>query len=126
MNDQISRQKLIEKISKLPILITEDDDFVDLDAVLYAINSQPPADQWIPCSSGTLPKHCQQVFITTELFPNVRFTSKATYYTQMGAVDHYEWDGEGFYNHDSEYGYSRREDVVAWMPAEPYKGLEYK
>ena len=51
MNDQISRQKLIEKISKLPILITKDDDFVDLDAVLYAINSQPPADQWIPCKT---------------------------------------------------------------------------
>ncbi len=79
---------------------------------------------WIPCGSGRVPKHCQQVFITTELFPNVRFTSKATYYTQMGAVDHYEWDGEGFYDHDSEYGYSRREDVIAWMPAEPYKGVE--
>lgn len=134
MNDQISRQKLIEDISKLPILITEDDDFVFLDAVLYVINSQPPADsgtdicvgtnQWIPCSSGRLPKHKQQAFITVKLTESRRYVTTANYYTETGIVDECEWADEGFYTYDSEYGYYRHENVIAWMPAEPYKGVE--
>ena len=85
---------------------------------------QPPADQWIPCSSGILPKHKQNVFITIELLKDRRYCTTVTYYTEMGIVDEYEWTGEGFYSYDSEYGYGKYEKVIAWMPAEPYMGAE--
>ena len=40
----ISRQKLIEDVSKLPVKPCEDGNFVGLGAVLQLIESQPPAD----------------------------------------------------------------------------------
>ena len=92
--------------------------------VVKIIDRKPPADQWIPCSSGILPKHKQNVFITIELLKGIRYCTTVTYYTEMGIVDEYEWTGEGFYSYDSEYGYGKYEKVIAWMPAEPYMGAE--
>ena len=84
---------------------------------------EPPADQWSPCSSGRLPKHKQQAFITVKLTESRRYVTTANYYTETGIVDECEWADEGFYTYDSEYGYYRHEDVIAWMPLpEPYKG----
>lgn len=85
------------------------------------IDGKPPAELWIPCSSGRMPEHEQHVFITLELIKVRRYTTAATYYTKTGVVDDYEWTGEGFYSYDSEYGYGKHENVIAWMPAEPYQ-----
>ena len=93
-----------------------------LKQIREVIESQPSADQWIPCSSGRLPKHKQQAFITVKLTESRRYVTTANYYTETGIVDECEWDGEGFYSYDSEYGYGRYENVIAWMPAEPYEG----
>lgn len=122
MNDQISRQLLIEQLGELDHWTQFAEHWFRCDAVYSLIRRQPPADQWIPCSSGILPKHKQNVFITIELIEGRRYCTTVTYYTEMGIVDEYEWTGEGFYSYDSEYGYGKYEKVIAWMPAEPYKG----
>ena len=131
----INRQKLIEE------LLDEHCGYGDSNCERCAFDclirnvvealSQPPADvpdtnvgEWIPCSSGILPKHKQNVFITLELLKGRRYCTTVTYYTEMGIVDEYEWTGEGFYSYDSEYGYGKYEKVIAWMPAEPYMGVE--
>lgn len=85
------------------------------------IDGKPPAELWTPCSSGRMPEHKQSVFITLELIKGRRYATSATYYTKTGVVDDYEWTGEGFYSYDSEYGYGKYDDVIAWMPAEPYQ-----
>lgn len=81
-------------------------------------------DGWIPCSSGTLPAHGRTVPVTNEVSQGKRYMTTATYYTKKGVVDDYEWTGEGFYQYDSEYGYGRLHNVVAWLNVEPYKGVE--
>lgn len=124
MSDMISRQKLIEVVSKLPVKPCEDGNFVGLGAVLQLTESQPPADQWIPCSEGTLPANGRTVPVTNEVSQGKRYMTTATYYTKKGVVDDYEWTGEGFYQYDSEYGYGRLHNVVAWLNVEPYKGVE--
>ena len=68
-----------------------------------AINSQPPADlPWIPVSSGILPETGQQIFATCE---------------QEGETDVMEI----YYNSELLVPPWR---MTAWMPAEPYKGVE--
>ena len=79
-------------------------------------------DGWIPCSSGRMPEHKQQAYITVKIAENRRYATKANYYTETGVVYEDEWTGKGFYSYDSEYGWGRHDDVIAWMPAEPYKG----
>ena len=123
MNDQISRQKLIEKISKLPILITEDDDFVDLDAVLYAINSQPPADQWIPVTYHEATEEEKEAYGEFPYMLDCKLPDdgeEILVCTKSGCV----WT-DTFFNDDGCYldgGYDFTE-IAAWMPLpEPYKG----
>lgn len=81
-------------------------------------------DGWIPCSEGTLPANGRTVPVTNEVSQGKRYMTTATYYTKKGVVDDYEWTGEGFYQYDSEYGYGRLHNVVAWLNVEPYKGVE--
>lgn len=83
-----------------------------------------PADQWISYSEGTLPANGRTVPVTNEVSQGKRYMTTATYYTKKGVVDDYEWTGEGFYQYDSEYGYGRLHNVVAWLNVEPYKGVE--
>lgn len=128
----INRQKLIEDIENVsldvelwtsmkPHEIVQATAQAYMDFVMETINSQPPADQWIPCSSGTLPAHGRTVPVTNEVSQGKRYMTTATYYTKKGVVDDYEWTGEGFYQYDSEYGYGRLHNVVAWLNVEPYK-----
>lgn len=119
MNDQISRQRLIEAITAGKY--TTGNIFKDMELQQF-IKSQPPADRWIPCSSGRIPKHEQKVFITVQLTKEKRYATDATYFTETGIVYKDEWADEGFYTYDSEYGWGRYENVIAWMPAEPFKG----
>ena len=71
--------------------------------------SQPPADQWIPCSSGRLPKEKEIVHVT---ILNEDSGERRTADTK--------YDGRDYV---IRLDYSER--IVAWMPAnlpEPYKG----
>ncbi len=82
---------------------------------------EPPADQWISCSSGVMPNNSQRVVTTHLLMRKNPYLSTAVYFKTQGQLDDHEWQGEGFYQY-SNGGYSLRDDVIAWMPAEPYKG----
>lgn len=125
MSELISRQKLIEglmecsmvgigkrnpKGSKEEMLY---EDYIKLDTVLELIESQPPADPWIPCSER-LPNQEEYLkddgrFIVTD--GNRRY---------QGMFDIYD----GKFKHDR-FDCILEEDkcVIAWMPLpEPYKG----
>lgn len=97
-----------------------------LKQIREVIESQPSADQWIPCSSGRLPENGRTVPITTEYISGCRHITSASYHTKKGILDDYEWTGEGFYQYDSEYGYGRLDGVVAWLNVEPYKGDKHE
>lgn len=116
MNDQISRQKLIMAIANWQNTLmpgwssANDTDTViynTLEEVVGLIESQPPADQWIPCSER-LPKFLQPCFITVQ-YGGLVTTFRAVYWES-----HWSTENENFH----------LENVIAWMPAEPYKGVE--
>lgn len=79
------------------------------DHVIEVINSQPPADvpdtnvrEWIPCSSGELPKQGEHVIGTFENDKGVRAVAEMTYFPDVLEPP---WP------------------MIAWMPLpEPYKG----
>ena len=128
MDGMINRQKLIEAVEKSTMIDVFDpyrggfDDCIKLETVVELINSQPPADQWIPCSER-LPNDEQKTFITAQLQGGDKFTSHATYHAEKPVYwPSSNWVGAGFYSYDSEYGECKYENVIAWMPAEPYTG----
>ena len=102
MSDQISRQKLIEELKHMMGHYGRDGLYVNLKAVLNIVNSQLPADQWIPCSRE-LPKQNQHIIGTFESDKGKRFVCDDTYFPQLLSGP---WK------------------LIAWMPAEPYKGEE--
>ena len=124
VNTMISRQKLIMAIANWQMTLmpgwssANDTDTVihnTLEELIGLIESQPPADQWIPCSSGRLPIHNtffpQKVFVTY-IEDSVRYTAKA--WLNMDG----KWINLSNGEHFDEGS------VIAWMPAEPYKGVE--
>lgn len=108
----INRQKLIEELEKNSIFrkVTN----AEGKNVIEIIESQPPADQWIPCS----------VAVPANVDPSVYddiVIKRASGKTVKGCCwsDYPRWwgekDGDWFEVHDA----------VAWMPLpEPYKGDE--
>ena len=124
----INRQKLIEAVEESTMINVFNpyegrfEDCIKLETVIELINSQPPADQWIPCSSGAMPTDGKEVLVTTELYKDKRFMNTATYRTKMPkGWSKFDWEGEGFYQYHTDVGYIKREDVIAWMPLpEPY------
>lgn len=128
MSELISRQKLIEAVKKEYYqFINYDTDLTYNRAIsdaIKVIDSQPPADQWIPVSDPRRPKNGQRVVVTTDLMKGMNYINTAYYYTEKPKPwweD--EWEGEGFYQ-SHECGYCRREDVTAWFAVEPYNGVE--
>ena len=76
------------------------------DHVIEVIESQPPADQWIPCSER-LPEDINNVLMTT-----------VDGHVQVGW---YDCRYEIWYSHIT----SCIQKATAWMPLpEPYKGVE--
>jgi hypothetical protein len=74
-----------------------------IDMAIEAL-SQPPADQWIPCSSEHHPIEAKLVQVTVETMTG-RYTSADYYSGEKG-----RWQCYG-------------NNVIAWMPLpEPYKG----
>lgn len=142
----ISRQKLIEELERIKAVYRsaecfEDEDCMSkgcaecaLDRVKEFIESQPPADQWIPCSER-LPDELAPVNIT---WVNRR---PPIYYKEIKDIP---FSGTGIFYRGKWYWYSVRcEDVLAeygeneademnedieitaWKPLdEPYKGVE--
>ena len=120
----INRQKLIEAVSKLPTITGNHASFVSKEQVLHTINSQPPADQWIPCSERLPGKEGRYLcFLGTGVMEVLKFTN------DLYEVDEYDFSEHkgkaGFYTYDSEWGYSEADYIEAWarLP-EPYKGAE--
>lgn len=129
MNDQIS--KLIEELKCETYSINENDyeDYwqgvlEELNGAIKKAESQPPAAQWIPCSSGRMPEDGQTVVVTIEPTDAYRFMVVLTYHkTKPKRFEDNDWQGEGFY-HCIWGDWIKRENIIAWMPAEPYKGVE--
>ena len=97
----ISRQKLIEAITAGDY--TTGNIFKDMELQQF-IKDQPPADQWIPCSSGKLPLLCEPVLVTDAL--------ECVFKACLLA------DG----NWETEYFILEGNYITAWMPLpEPYK-----
>ena len=112
----INRQKLIEEL-KESIKWIEDYCEVNeyhngivsgLKRAINHVTAEPPADQWIPCSSGKLPDVCELVLITDTL--------ECVFQAQL--LKNGGWDVGNLFILQSDY-------VTAWMPLpEPYKGVE--
>lgn len=110
----IDEKKLIEEFTKWRDAFDDKEDnmYILMQSVIEEIQSQPPADQWIPCSSGVLPTERGTYWVTEDWGDGntalVRYNPKL-----HGAFeDHMEYYGM---------------DITAWMPAilpEPYKGVE--
>lgn len=94
----------------------------DTDTVIYntleemigLVESQPPADQWIPCSER-LPNNYNDCLVTVKpSFGCVEYVMIANFDPLESEEWHYE-------DHDG--GYHRIGNVTAWMPLpEPYRG----
>ena len=131
MNDQISRQKLIEKLKHWHLTNTEHGvTWLPEHFVAKAIEalSQPPADQWIPCSER-LPDTEEEVWVI------LGYTYKSDC-TQKSIARYIRFENGEAHWCDNKWGYLEWEKysdghggcssykVLAWMPAEPYKGVE--
>ena len=75
---------------------------------------------WIPANQP--PKTNGRYIVTRHFFDN-DFVEMASYATDLHKVDKYDFPKhkEGWYSYDSEYGHYEVDDIIAWMPIEPYK-----
>ena len=139
MNELISGQKLIEEVERLrtaynfsacAVIGKENCEGSCADCILDSleefINSQPPADQWIPCSER-LPDTEEEVWVI------LGYTYKSDC-TQKSIARYIRFENGEAHWCDNKWGYLEWEKysdghggcssykVLAWMPAEPYKG----
>ena len=122
MNPMINRQKLIEELNSYHYTaigmrcgkkVTAEIINGYHDHVIEVIESQPPADQWIPCSER-LPNNYDTCLITTGCFGE--FVMMA-YFDPLESEDWHYNDDDGWTH--------RIGNVTAWMPLpKPYKGVE--
>ena len=118
MDDQINRQKLIEELDNLSLSVElwtsmKPSEIVKVTieayrhSVMEAINSQPPADKWIPCSER-LPEKSGYYEITVEL------SDMEERYTETEFYSGYE------------KSWCSKLNIIAWREhlPEPYKGVE--
>lgn len=77
---------------------------------------------WIPCSSGRMPENGQTVVVTIGPTDTYRHMAVLIYYkTKPERFTDNDWQGKGFYHYI--WGdWVKRDNVIAWMPTEPYKG----
>ena len=125
MSDLISRSALIEKIRKYGICGSGYSDEERINDVIDMIESEPSAQQWIPCSER-LPEedgeYLCQIDVHGRAVMEVIGFSNNLY--KVDEYDFFDCKGKkGFYGYDSEMGYYETSGVIAWMPLpEPYKG----
>jgi hypothetical protein len=106
----IDEKKLIEELEERRSHMIPDSDSrhsVSIEKVIDYISKFPPADQWIPCSRE-LPKK-SSAYVVTEKLDDGRSILTTTVF-EGG-----EWLIERLHEDTK---------VVAWLNAEPYKGVE--
>lgn len=130
MNELISRQKLIEKLERIKhdycyedclrpyhVCHREDDcTLCALERIKEFIESQPPADNWIPCSERLPEEKENELYWTTHEDGSV---IQHGYRKEHGFI--YNWEVDDLEKRE------RQGDVIAWMPntqPESYKGVE--
>ena len=97
----INRQKLIEELEDCYDFVGE----MPMKDIIEIINSQPPADQWIPCSEP--PKEDGMYFITAKVLDKL----EVQYVFYQKNLDLFICNGK----------------PIAWMPLpEPYKCNDYE
>lgn len=117
----IDEKKLIEELMEMPYVSMEDPfddvceraDYVKRDAVVETIESQPPADQWIPCNYAVpinkLSGICDDIYI-----------KRASGEVVQGCY----WTGEQYWWGLVGGTWTKIDDAITWKPfspAEPYK-----
>lgn len=120
MSELVNRQKLIEALEEVerrfPYKVAGKPDTYSefnmawescMDCVFSAVDSQPPAERWIPCSER-LPKKAHSYVVTEQ-------TKDGRYIMSTRIFRGGKWVIEELYDDVK---------VIAWMPAEPYKGVE--
>jgi hypothetical protein len=135
MNDQISRQKLIEELNSYHYTaigmrcgkkITAEIIKGYHDHVIEVIESQPPADQWIPVTYHEATEEEKELYGDEQPYildcPLPEEDDRILVCTQKGyvfeAVAH--CDGGWFLDNGEDFV-----ELAAWMPLpEPYKGVE--
>lgn len=120
MDDMISRQAAIEAIRRLVIAgWGTDHGVIDSDVVYEALEELPSAQQWIPVSSGELPKHNDLVNVTLHV-PDESGDGKFSYTT----VGWYLSDGMWIVYNDTMHE-ANLIRVAAWCPLpKEWKGEE--
>jgi hypothetical protein len=103
----ISRQKLIEELKNKRRSAEHKVWNEVINMLIHIVNRQPPADQWIPCSER-LPKKSHSYVVTEQ-------TKDGRYIMSTRIFRGGKWVIEELYDDVK---------VIAWMPAEPYKGVE--
>ena len=134
MNDIISRAAAIETIRRLRGEIhTYPSDgckkiLIDKAEAQTELMLLPTPQKWMPCSER-LPEKAGTYLVTIEgvLGVKMSYTEIADYAPDLYRIDPYGFRTlkgcAGFYQYDSEYGFVRRDDVIAWMELpEAYKG----
>lgn len=80
-------------------------------------------DNWIPVTER-LPKEDGEYLVTYSVY-GTRLIRVLPYSNNLYKIDNYDFsrsDKKGFYNFDSDYGYCKRNDVIAWKPLpKPYE-----
>ena len=95
--------------------------------ILDAISALPSAQpmRWIPCSER-FPEDGTSCLVSVRCSKEFVLVDMGTYSTDLSKVDEENFFGErgksGWYYINSEYGYCRILNVIAWMPLpEPYR-----
>ncbi len=108
----IDEKELIEELKHMMGHYFRDGLYVNLKAVLRIVQSQPPADQWIPCSER-LPVYYDWHHVTVKPF----YEGRGNYV----AVERYDRIKGEWSFHERAY----KDKIIAWKPKpEPYEGVE--
>lgn len=75
---------------------------------------------YIKFTDETRLKHNTQYLCVIKGYRGKYYYAVLTWYIKAGVVIKYEFTGEGFYDYDSEYGYCKRNDVIAYRDIDEY------
>ena len=116
----MTRKEATEKLTSLWYFLTNNDyPQKDLDALKVAIKALEQT-RWIPVSER-LPEERKKCLVTFR----GGYVGIMCYASDLYGVDEYDFCDEkgmaGWFDYDRELGHYSRDDVIAWMPIEPYK-----
>ena len=116
----MTRKEATEKLTSLWYFLTNNDyPQKDLDALKVAIKALEQT-RWIPVSER-LPEERKKCLVAFK----GGYVGIMCYASDLYGVDEYDFCDEkgmaGWFDYDRELGHYSRDDVIAWMPIEPYK-----